>query len=1730
MKSVSIADDASLLNIGSSAFQGCSSLESFNFPINLESIGGWAFAPSQYDSYWESDGSYTYRPYYDYAGGYDEYGNYYEYQQYRYANRLNSIDLSNCRMLKRIGSYAFFASPANEINLSDLVSLESIEEGAFSYIQNAKNFEISIADAVVTLGNKAFANSSLKNISFQNTSLLKNIGDGVFQGCYALQAINLPSSLENISNNAFNGCNALRSVSLAIDGNLKSIGTYAFNNCNALGLLTIPATVANIGSNAFNFGTSKAVLVFASTDPRRYDPNMFSNLGANDNVRVKIPSSALSTYQAKYPDMTFISTDVERIELNLSELAAAVNNDYQFEAAIFPEGAINAIQWSSSDETIATIDANGKMHAITEGDVLITATALDGSGVQASCAVNVTYVDMEAIQLAQASYWLRNGNTGKVSITTTPSNASDRTVTYTTSNPDIATVDEYGVVTAHAIGTCEITATSVSTPDVSATAEIEVRAYKPAQWIVEDKNEDGYFTIQDAETGSFMTLNYGYYDYDNYDWFEGDYSHGNVVMSEYGEGNTDSEWILYDRGVKATIIQPGVSYLLKPRRFEGKNEYYIWTEGSNMSVLRYSGWYDMNPSQVEFKAGLNCAMYMALDNSLIQQETNPNVALGKYNVFVNDDAEWNFRVSNTLQNPESLSTEMTSYKSSNPDAVMPEYVEYDGQMLPVTSFKSTTEERRYYDEYGGEHYTYVESFSGFEDITSLSLPSTLSYIGGYPTNGSFRLNSITVSASNPYYSSDNGVLLSKDASKFVLFPKGIVGSYTVPSTIKNISSGIFSNSSLSKVTLPSTLQSIDQYAFNSAISEINIEGTDPDQLISLISTNSFNDDTFFNVDDAVAAAYKAAPVWSDMADRIFAKSDYHKEVTLTAMASSPALLAAIGGDKVANQIVSLKISGTMNGYDIMMLRNKMDNLRYLDLGEVDIVDNDGGYEYYTGYHTTENTIPSRSFYGLSNIRSIKLPQSITEIQAEAFTGCNNLVEVSYMPESCLKIGDYAFARCNQLNNIIIGAGVEEIGTGAFIESGLQSATIGNNVKTLGESAFARCTNLRDVNIGNSLKYIQRGAFYECTSLKSVTLPESLRYIYGDDNDSPSFSYYYADWYGGYYYYCNAGAFTNCYNLETLNIPYGLEYIGGNSFRNCSSLKELMLPESVKTISRYAFNGCSGLDAVHVSSLMERIDDYAFTNCNLKDVFAYGVSPVSINQNTFNYRGVTLHAPDNSFYTYYLNTQWSQFPTIEMFEPVYSNWYTYRGTDVTIDVENYPIRNKDAHGANGSMQPGSGLIFVGNGTQLVDNMVLNWGHGDNYPAVISNDNLNVETLKFLMNVNPGTWYFFCFPFDIDLDKIEMDSKWVWRYYDSQERANNGYGGWKDVTDHVLHANQGYIFQSRDAGTLNIPVSNPVFGDPDKYLELKTYSSQTSQVQDASWNFMGNPTLSYYNIAHLAEAQFEAPITVWDTQNNTYEAIMPGDDDYSFHPFEAYFVQKPEGINEMDFMGENRETYTESQKTLMKARRARASMPIDEKRLIVNLTLTNDLLTDKTRIVFNDEKSTDYELGCDASKFFSNDAPQIYTIERQDVKYAINERPKSDLKVKIGYTVPTGGIYYISAPRMDLTLALKDMETGRIHSFTENGDYEFQSEAGEFNERFLLIADPFSTDLEGLKSGAFALEVIEGGINLRGINGETAYIYNTGGQLMASADENGFIEVPAGTYVVKMGEKSRKVVVK
>lgn len=154
----------------------------------------------------------------------------------------------------------------------------------------------------------------------------------------------------------------------------------------------------------------------------------------------------------------FFNVRVSSVSLNKSSLSLAVGSSETLTATVSPETAGNKnVTWMSDHPEIASVN-NGKVTAVKVGSATITVTTVDGRKT-ATCAVTVTPVKVTGVTLNKTTTSIVKGNTEKLTATVAPSNATDKTVSWTSDHPEFATV-ENGTVTAVAAGSAVITVTT----------------------------------------------------------------------------------------------------------------------------------------------------------------------------------------------------------------------------------------------------------------------------------------------------------------------------------------------------------------------------------------------------------------------------------------------------------------------------------------------------------------------------------------------------------------------------------------------------------------------------------------------------------------------------------------------------------------------------------------------------------------------------------------------------------------------------------------------------------------------------------------------------------------------------------------------------------------------------------------------------------------------------------------------------------------------------------------------------------------------------------------------------------------------------------------------------------------------------------------------------------------------------------------------------------------------
>lgn len=138
-------------------------------------------------------------------------------------------------------------------------------------------------------------------------------------------------------------------------------------------------------------------------------------------------------------------------------------------------------------------------------------------------------------------------------------------------------------------------------------------------------------------------------------------------------------------------------------------------------------------------------------------------------------------------------------------------------------------------------------------------------------------------------------------------------------------------------------------------------------------------------------------------------------------------------------------------------------------------------------------IADDAFKNKKFIKSVYIPESITEIGKGAFIGCTNLTSID-IPNSVKHIDNNAFHGCNKAMHLDLPNSITVISMGLAAGSQIEKVIIPEGVKAIELDAFGNCKRLRDVVLPTTLEKIERGVFWNCGSLKEITIPQNVKEI------------------------------------------------------------------------------------------------------------------------------------------------------------------------------------------------------------------------------------------------------------------------------------------------------------------------------------------------------------------------------------------------------------------------------------------------------------------------------------------------------------------------------------------------------------------------------------------------------------------------------------------------------------
>lgn len=221
-------------------------------------------------------------------------------------------------------------------------------------------------------------------------------------------------------------------------------------------------------------------------------------------------------------------------------------------------------------------------------------------------------------------------------------------------------------------------------------------------------------------------------------------------------------------------------------------------------------------------------------------------------------------------------------------------------------------------------------------------------------------------------------------------------------------------------------------------------------------------------------------------------------------------------------------------------------------------------------------IQNWAFYGCSNLKSIVIPKSVTDIAHSAFDFCSNLQSI------VVENGNMIYDSRDNCNAVI------ETATNT-LRVGCLTTQIPNSVQIIGERSFYGSDNLTSIVIPEGVTTIEDAAFEFCGNLSSVTLPQTLTYI-------------------------GSGAFEFS-NLQSIAIPEAVVYIGSGAFWECK-FTEFAFPSQITTIESYVLCYCTGLKSITIPNKATEIKNNAFYSCSSLTSVTIGYNVETIGNNAF----------------------------------------------------------------------------------------------------------------------------------------------------------------------------------------------------------------------------------------------------------------------------------------------------------------------------------------------------------------------------------------------------------------------------------------------------------------------------------------------------------------------------------
>lgn len=436
----------------------------------------------------------------------------------------------------------------------------------------------------------------------------------------------------------------------------------------------------------------------------------------------------------------------------------------------------------------------------------------------------------------------------------------------------------------------------------------------------------------------------------------------------------------------------------------------------------------------------------------------------------------------------------------------------------------------------GDHALIAGYFTKLEEV---SLPTTLTSIGDYAFANNSHISTIVIPDSVETigaYSFYGCVALTS------------IQIDQTTSRLTNIGSNAFYNCPLPEITLPNSLEVIQDHAFYTYGNQYVLTTVNIDKVNSHLTT--IGDYAF--ADNKALAVFNFPASLQSIGDHGFAQT----AITTADLSGVTSLgtNAFYNCQNLTTVVLSDSLTRLENGVFTICIRLSSINLpRNLT---------------YIGNNTFDGC------WAIADInKDLVIPSGVTHIGDAAFASCR--FESISLPQRLDYLGSSAF-RGNNFTEVTLPAGLSEIPAAFSDMPTLERFYISDPdaITSIANTAFMGCTNLQvgPDFIPHNVTRVGDQSFQGCEKITTINIPSSVTYI-------------------------GQGAFGGCINLETFNIPEDsdLTALGTTVFYNCEKLTTLRIPSGVTTINQQCFENCPGLTTVYITDNTTTINQSAFSN-------------------------------------------------------------------------------------------------------------------------------------------------------------------------------------------------------------------------------------------------------------------------------------------------------------------------------------------------------------------------------------------------------------------------------------------------------------------------------------------------------------------------------------------------------